>query len=77
MLRPPDLLEATAQITDLLGKQEIYAIVISAAAMAAHRYVSAHRKRAALTLLTAGQRAGIIRSWETPQKTLASDRRLS
>ena len=39
MPRPPDLLDATEQIADLLDRQGIHAIVIGAAAMAAHRYV--------------------------------------
>ena len=39
MPRPPDLLDATERIADLLDKQGIPAIVIGAAAMAAHRYV--------------------------------------
>jgi hypothetical protein len=39
MPHPSDLLEATEQIADLLVKQGIEAILIGAAAMAAHRYV--------------------------------------
>jgi len=39
MPHPPDLLDATEQIADLLERRGIHAIVIGAAAMAAHHYV--------------------------------------
>ena len=39
MTRPPDLLDTTERIAALLAEQGIQAMVIGAAAMAAHRYV--------------------------------------
>jgi hypothetical protein len=39
MPRPPDLLDTTERIGDLLAGQGIQAMVIGAVAMAAHRYV--------------------------------------
>lgn len=38
MPRPPDLLDTTERIAGLLAEQGIEAMVIGAAAMAAHRY---------------------------------------